>query len=203
MPQKKNGKKRTVRPPEDAAQISRGERWWLDLMLEYVAKNISLAELARAHEVSYSTLVKRARRENWDAERAKYRQTVVRKATNRLSSAHARHYRALLAANDRLARKLEDAMKNGEEYVYYPGTKDETTGKQINTAFLRSVSDLIDRTRQVADGLLGVHTAREVEEFELERAKIDAAVSSASGGEGGGVILLPPTLDEADEEEDG
>ncbi|MBQ9545496.1 MAG: hypothetical protein IJV00_10270 [Clostridia bacterium] len=192
-------RKNVVRP-DDAGKLTHDEAWWLDVMLEYVAKNTSLAELARARKVSYSTLVKRAKRENWEAERARYRQMVVRKATNRLSSEHVRHYRALLSANDRLARSLETSLKNGEEYIYNAGTKDEVTGKQINVAFLSNVSALIDKTREVADGLLGIMTVQEAEESELERAKIDAGISAVS--DGGGVIVLPPIAGEEFVEEE-
>ena len=192
-------RKNVVRP-DDAGKLTHDEAWWLDVMLEYVANNTSLAELARARKVSYSTLVKRAKRENWEAERARYRQMVVRKATNRLSSEHVRHYRALLSANDRLARSLETSLKNGEEYIYNAGTKDEVTGKQINVAFLSNVSALIDKTREVADGLLGIMTVQEAEESELERAKIDAGISAVS--DGGGVIVLPPIAGEEFVEEE-
>lgn len=198
MPQKK----KTGSPalPDDVEKITRNDAWWLDVMLEFVAKNVSLAELARARKVSYSTLVKRAERENWAAERANYRQTVVRKATNRLSSEQVRHYRALLSANDRLAKKIDQALKNGEEYIYNPGDEKERKGKQINTAFLKNVSELIDRTRRVADGLLGVMTPQEVEEFELERAKVDSIASAGSDVDQGGVIILPPVMRPEDEE---
>ena len=171
---------------------TKNEAFWLDVMLDYVAKDKSLAEIAVAREVSYSTLVKRARRERWSEERTNYRQLVVRKATNRLSSQQVRHYRSLLAANDRLAKILEKALQNGEEYVYNPGSEDEATGKQINTTFLRNVSELIDRTRRVADGLLGLMSVQEVEENELEREKIFAEAKSSEASSVGKIEISAP-----------
>ena len=161
MPRKKQEKQNNARRPDDAGKLTRDDAWWLDVMLEFVAKNTSLAELARAREVSYSTLVKRAKRENWEAERSNYGQSVVRKATNRLSSEQVRHYRALLDANDRIARRLKASIDGKQEFIYNPGTPDEKRSERLNTSFVREVSELIDRTREVADGLLGVMTVQE------------------------------------------
>ena len=98
---------------------------WLSIRAEYISTRISTRDLAQKHEVSYSTLRKRAEKEQWSKERESQRRKisakVALKTAEALSSQTASATVKMLAINDKLINLLSktvDALEKGKPNPY-------------------------------------------------------------------------------------
>ena len=172
---------------------------WPLLRAEYVEKNITLAELARAHDISYSTLSKRASKEGWSEKREEYGEIIAKKLSNRASNEQARYYARLLASADEISRRLEEAVKkDGQLYLHDAGENGEEQREMFNTAHAREMYELVRQGNEIFNEILGVLPRERIEEIELEKQRIAAETLAAEnerrGADGfsaGGVIVLP------------
>lgn len=172
---------------------------WTKIQCDFLASGMSLAEFSRARGIPYNTLRERAKADEWLAQRDEYRQTVVAKTTNRLSNAEAKRFQRHIAASDALIEKIEAALADKDEAYIRMKDGEEVRGDQINTAWLRSIAELLTQAVKIHSELLGVLTEKEFLDIETQRMKIAAGEGTGSGGSGG-VIVLPPVIGEADDD---
>lgn len=171
---------------------------WALMKAEYVEKNITLAELAHAHDIPYSTLSKKSSKDNWAEARKEYSEKIAKKLSNRASNEQARHYMRLINSTDKLAARLEEAIEQEDQLYTYRGAKGEEERRTLlNTAHMRELIDLVREVNSATNEILGVLPRERIEEIELEKRRIaaDAAAAEAErgmdGGSLGGVIVLP------------
>lgn len=173
---------------------------WNELCCEYALGDMSVAELARRHELPYKTVYNHYVKEKWGSERAKYHALYVKKTINRKSNADARHFRSLERGADELSRKLEAIIKSNQDHIHNAGSEDEMRSEQVNVVFLEQIKTLLNEMIDVQSKLHGVLTESEWQRIELEREKIAASAASGEGsGEGApggtGMIVVPEVLE--------
>lgn len=169
---------------------------WLALQTEYVTKNVTLAELARAHDISYNTLTHHSSSEEWNKKRQEYYEIIVSKTTNRISNDVAKHYKRIIKASDALIARIEEAVSSKEQaYLWDDKNGEDKQRDRVNTAFLSEIARLLGESLRLQNEIHGVLPESEWQSIETERRKIEALSAAKNEPEGdlntGGVIVLP------------
>lgn len=85
---------------------------------EYVTGEVSIRELARRHDMSWSTISARARRENWTDKRDSYRDAVKRRSYERTADRYAHEHAEIrseaVVAMRATIRQYITQLTNGE-----------------------------------------------------------------------------------------
>jgi hypothetical protein len=101
--------------------VSGGVADWVSIKAEYIATGISLRDLAAKHDVSFSSLGKKASREHWKAERKETGDKVATKVKQKIVAVSVANevdrLTRLLGVNDLLADKLERAANELGAYT--------------------------------------------------------------------------------------
>lgn len=208
---KKKNIKRMVKKSEASADslptpASLGDPEYEKIFLDFLSKKISLADLARAHEVNYKKLYSRYKKENWKAWREEYRKKVVQKTLNRLSNSDSLKLRRLMDGADRLNEYIGRIIEDEEQlYLYVDKDGKETALKKANTSYLMEMAVILDKMTAVTSKLYGILTTSEERKIALEQQKIESRIAQYSKNgdtdeEGGGVILLPAVIDDGEED---
>lgn len=95
------------------------EHDWEKLRAEYVTTLKSYTQLSEEHGIQRSLLGRRARMENWPAQRAAYRKKVTSDAIKRQGNKESRQLAALIEAADMLAFQVLEAVNDEEQYKRY------------------------------------------------------------------------------------
>ena len=94
---------------------------WAEIKYEYVSSKKFLTDIAEEFKVPYSTLYKRATRENWPTQRQIFGEKADKKVYNRKTNAVARRYQDIDEAYGRIAAQLNDSVDpDGRELYLYP-----------------------------------------------------------------------------------
>lgn len=127
---------------------------WNAIRSEYIASDIGYRELAKNHSVSFSTLQKRAKKEDWAGLRRQVSDTTVTEVVTAVTNANVD--RALRVQNiaDKLLDKIELTIENID-------------GRRSN----RAVKDVSDALKNVQD-IMGIKSEYDREEQELRIAKL-------------------------------
>lgn len=169
---------------------------WIALKTEYARENISLAEFAKKHELSYSTLIKRAKREKWDEERSNYGQIVVKKIYNRMSNADAKKFAKYEKTLDRLFEAIYKSLdpKLKELYKYRVSVDGQPNGTieldQLNTAHAEEVLKVLKEIERQMSALRGILPMEKQKEYDLELKRIEAEVKAEDEGSAGGNMQI-------------
>lgn len=111
---------------------------WEKIKTEYLQGGTSYRKLAGKHGVSFSTLEKRARSENWAEQRKEVGDKAAAKARQKIVSQRAKDIEALDRTRSMLIARLE---KSVSKFPDIPGNRME-----------QSVSDLIPSKGKTGDG---------------------------------------------------
>lgn len=189
--------------------MSEEKRDWIELKAEYAREKISLSEFAKKHGISYSTLIKRARKEKWEEERSNYGQIVVKKIYNRMSNEDAKKYAKYESSLKRIFALLEDSLKNGEINKFrvdVDGNPREVIRlDMVNTQHTKEILSLLSEVEKQMSRLIGILPVEKQKEYELEKMRIEAENNAAENSEANedmpssGVIILPPRLEDKDD----
>ncbi|MBE6685769.1 MAG: hypothetical protein E7591_00880 [Ruminococcaceae bacterium] len=159
---------------------------WIALKTEYAREKISLSEFAKKHDISYSTLIKRARKEKWDEERSNYGQIVVKKIYNRMSNADAKKFAKYEKALDRLFeaiyKSLDPELKELYKYrVSVDGQPNSTIElDQLNTGHLTELLKVLKEVERQMSALRGILPMEKQKEYELELKRIEAEMQAVN-----------------------
>lgn len=135
---------------------------WIKIKIEYETTNISYRKLAAKHDVVFSTLEKRARREGWtkskkdtcDTIEAKVRQKAVAKVVDRNTK--------FLNISDMATEAIEEYLKGKHykqhviKYKYYDSEgkvdHEELTSVLLDVADTKALSNIITSLEKIQKG---------------------------------------------------
>lgn len=110
---------------------------WIDIRNEYITTTIGTRELAKKYGISYSTLQKRATREQWMRERMQYSSGVAAEKVAVAATLELDEYKKLLAAAGLLSDKLYSAISQMDE-------RDIIRDKRGVRSLVGAIKDLAD-----------------------------------------------------------
>lgn len=110
---------------------------WKEIKSEYISTEIGYRELAEKHRVSFSTLQKRAKKEDWPGLRRQLCEEVVTAVTNSVANEQAERAVRLMGAADALLGKIELTISNID------GRKSSRAVKDVADS-LKTVKDILD-----------------------------------------------------------
>lgn len=184
---------------------------WDALRAEYVAGDMSLEQLAKAHGLSRQGVQQHSSAEGWTKARADYRKKAAAKGIKRAQEKDARSLSRLLISVDRLTAQIERALGDGQQMHRHvlrdeDGAEHEEVLARADWQAVRLASSALKDLTAVARDLLGVRSVAEEDaarlawaRYELDKIK---AGTDDTADEGTGVVLLPEVLPETDEQEE-
>ena len=164
---------------------------WLGMKYDYAASKKTLTDIAKEYGVSYSTLYKRATRENWPEQRRIFGENADKKVRNRKTNAVARRYQEIDEGYGRIAGQLNDSVDpDGRELYLYP-VYDENgvlTGfvdlKRINTEHVENVLEVLNKCKKQLDDMYGIVSREKEMDHEVAMKQAEAAASASEDGGG-------------------
>ena len=179
---------------------------WAEIKYEYVSSKKFLTDIAEEFNVPYSTLYKRATRENWPVQRQIFGEKADKKVYNRKTNAVARRYQDIDEAYGRIAAQLNDSVDpDGRELYLYPVYDENGKLKgfvelqRANEEHAEKVLEVIGKCKKQMDELYGVVSREKEMDHEVAMKQAEAAVASASeegGGNGNITVMLSDTSTE-------
>lgn len=178
---------------------------WDAIRAEYVTGTMSQAVLCKKHGVSARQIAEHARLEKWAEQRKEYRRKTTEKAIRKASDKDAAVLQSLLRSVSKLSRQMEKGLSDDEQLFRHlvmvggggePMDTEERIYNKMDADALRKMSGAIKELTAAARDLLGVRSAQQEEEYQLELRKmaLEEAKSGLHGtGDDGttGVILMP------------
>lgn len=83
---------------------------WIKIKAEYVTGNISFRNLAKKYKCSYSTLQKRATREDWVSDKEKHTSEVVAKSVAKIESQQVARASRIIDIANKILDKMEKSV---------------------------------------------------------------------------------------------
>ena len=172
---------------------------WLEIRQEYIESGLSMAKLAKKHNVSLSTLKKKAAKEKWTADG----RTIKRPGSP---------YAGVELNPERLAA-MDAAVDSEEERLQRYLRMTDAMAKRIEEALevvdvynSKSISELTKALRDLREIQGLTKTALDIEEQRARIEKLRKDTKSPEESEGGGVLILPEvdmdSLSPPEEDED-
>ena len=127
---------------------------WNEIKTEYISTEIGYRDLAKKHGVSFSTLQRRAKKENWAGIRRQVCDDTVTAVTTAVINSNVDRAVRLQGVADQLLDKIELTVDNID------GRKSA-----------RAVKDVSDALRNVKD-IMGIRSEADIEEQEARIAKL-------------------------------
>lgn len=172
---------------------------WIKIRNDYINGNISYRDLAEKHNVSFSTLQERARREKWFEKKKqqhdRINEKLIQKTAEKLAEKEANRLLRISNAADKLLEKIELATQQLDMYLakdkrkYTTQVKDKKTGKtvyvDVEEETLKTVTtDRINKVelKQIASALKDLKDIQLVTEEEKaqDSPNINITISAAS-----------------------
>ena len=151
---------------------------------EYIRGGTSYRKLAEKHGVSFSSIRRRAEKENWTDLRTQAEQKSSTKIVESVASQEAERVNGIQTVADILLQKIQEGVENGTLIV-------DTQSIRHITSSLKDLRDIkgykseLDMQEQLA---------------RIEKLRKDATKDDVSTDEQGqyGVFILPPILEDGD-----
>ena len=150
---------------------------WDEIKTEYIAGDMTMRDLAKAHGVSESALFRQAKVGKWSDKRKKHRSRVVANACARAGARQSRKLAAVITSTDRLAKELEEELRDPRAFHRHVGTEFSEDGSSeivsrdleaLNTKAIRDITHSLRELTAAIRDLYGLDTRRE--QVEDERA---------------------------------
>lgn len=181
---------------------------WDRIRAEYVAGKCSYAQLAQEHGMLKSQLGKRARAEDWPAQREAYRKRVADAAIRKRRYKDTEQLEGLISAGEKMVVVLQRVMQDDHQFNRYVDTayEKDATGQlhhvktdyvsdKVDTKALANATRALSEMTRVMRNLYGLPTKMELEKLELEKRKVkmQEQKQQMDTGVGGdtGVVLMP------------
>lgn len=180
---------------------------WLSLKMEYVSGNISVQRLGEKHGIPYSTMKHQADKGKWVAAKKKHRDSVGKKAAEKLVSRAANKLAKEYAIADKLANVLKAALEDEEQFQRHIIQTKEKNGKRerwdaeervFNKYDMKALSDAAKTLKVVEDvkrSIGGILTVQEQSKLDIERRKMALEESKAAREQAGDNELFKITAD--------
>ena len=183
---------------------------WTEIEAQYIAGEMSQKELAESLGISYSTLAKVATANKWSVKRKKFRQKVANKGLERAGARIAKKLAKLADGTELLIDAALKALGDEQQFYRYivtdgvgegVGVTKEKIFQKLDSKALRDVTAALRDLTAMRRDLFGIPTQGESvaqkiakEKLELEKKKLEHAISENEGGESG-VVLIPERSD--------
>lgn len=181
---------------------------WDMLRAEYVTGMKSYSEIAEAHGMLKSVLGRRARAENWPAQRMAYKQQVAKKAIQKQGNKDVRQLAVLMDAAESLSYQLLEVINDDEQFHRYvdSGYVENAYGEKVHMhndyvsekadtkALSNAARALADMTRTMRN-LYGLPDYQDKEKSRMEKRKLKMQEEKQGSriAEGmTGVVEMPP-----------
>ena len=167
---------------------------WESIRAEYVTGDMSLRQLARDHDMPFSTLKKHLETHDFAKERDAYRRRVAQKATEDAERRDVAALSRLMTATERATDIVGDAMTNDTIYGYLStklAENDEETGE-------KKPGGLTITKLPKADTRAIVNLTSAIKNLALTIKTINPDATAADGQQNG-VVIIPNRLSEEEE----
>lgn len=136
---------------------------WNEIKTEYISSDIGYRELAKKYNVSFSTLQKRAKKENWPGIKRQVCDDVVTAVTSAVTSANVDRALKLQEVADLLLEKISLTIENID-------------GRRS----ARTVKDASDALKNVRD-IMGIKSEADTKEQDARIAKLRKEADTGEG----------------------
>lgn len=184
---------------------------WEAMRLDYVTSLKSYSQISEEHQVARTLIGRRARAENWPAQRVQYRQQVARGALKKQGSKDTRQLAALMDAAELMSYQVLDLLNDEEQFNRYFDSgyvKDDMgrmqhvhhdfTSEKVDTKALSNAAKaLADMTRTMRN-LYALPDYQDKEKARQEKRRIKLLEEKRTGIADGdcGVVEMPGILPE-------
>lgn len=167
----------------DKAKGKSAPKWEL-IESEYITTRASYRALIEKYNVPKTTLMERARREEWVSKRQAYRQSVVAQTVQRMSTRASedaiKKLEKLQAVSDKLSHLIDKTLDDADQFYRYVFVLGDESGQRVVDSveakldakalrdFTAAVKDLVSVTRNV----YSLPTDAEKEAQRVARAKL-------------------------------
>ena len=152
---------------------------WNKVKTEYITTSISYRKLADKYDISRSTLLCRAKRENWFEAKKDYQAKIVAKSVQKAESKAVDYKSTLYDLAFKVAKQLSDMT-------------DEMSISQLSAMGIKP-RDITGAIKYLED-VLHVKSESDLKEQEARIAKLrkEASANDNDDGKTYGVLILPP-----------
>lgn len=198
---------------------------WNAIKIEYLTTKISYRDLAKKHDVPFSTLSRRAKEENWILERRKTGDKVVTKSVNRYVRTRAKQLSDVKTAADTMAnvilktfddpeqfnrhlvqtRKKGVKKKDGILIPFDTETTEEKRFKKVDTRAIRDLTSAMKDLTAVLRDLYDMPSLKDQEAIRIASEKLEIEKRKNAideNDETTGIVLLPQVLEDTDDDEE-
>lgn len=190
------------------------QRDWEKIRAEYVTGNESYEQLAARHDMHKSQLGKKAKEENWPAQRATYRKSVADATMRKKRYKDSEKLAGLMDAADKLIGHVQRLMDDEDQFRRRVDSgwvkvtdgvvehrKQEFLTKKVDTKELVNAARALNEATRAVRDLYNIPTQAERDRKALEEKRLrlledkrgDVASSET------GVALMAPVLEETDD----
>lgn len=148
---------------------------WQRIRLAYVRGKYTYKQLAEKYGVSENTLEKRARAENWQDARRKYRGNVAAKAQARAEEADAQRLAALQNAGTDMCNQLEALMRDAQREMHTHVNQfgqAVTVEESVNDRKLLNITRSIETMSRAMRNLYDIQTAAQRDQLQMAREEM-------------------------------
>lgn len=182
---------------------------WVPIRAEYIAGQMGYRKLAEKYGVSENAVYAHARRENWAADRKKYREKRGADLVARYARMDARRMEAIFRASEKMAERLAAMMEDEGQFNRYlvrekqTGELREETLDVYNTKAMSQTVKMLREMNKQMRSLYRIPTQAEAEAQHLARRRLEIEEEKLRGtadeGQTSGMIEIV----RAEQEDDG
>lgn len=104
---------------------------WEQVQTDYITGNVSYAFLAEKYGVSKTIVYEMGRHRKWVEKRKKYRQSVCKKAIDKIGKKQAKYLAKVMGATNDAADIISEALGNRDQFYTYITEKTEMYGDGV------------------------------------------------------------------------
>lgn len=152
---------------------------WVPIRAEYIAGQMGYRKLAEKYGVSENALYAHAKKENWSADRKKYREKRGADLVARYARMDARRMEAIFRASEKMAERIAAMMEDEGQFNRYlvrekqTGELREETLDVYNTKAMSQTVKMLREMNKQMRSLYRIPTQAEAEAQHIARRKLE------------------------------
>lgn len=200
----------------------RPEYDWEQIKSEYITGRISLRGLHEKYGVSQRLINERSRKEQWRAQREKYRDRVVRKVVTKTVTKQANELMKEIDAVDKISDILAKTLADTQQFNRHIIQTREKNGKheewdaeervfdKVDTKALKEAAQTLRLVEQMKRSMQSIRTMQEEQAMDIaerrirleeQRLELDQKRQNMGADTSEhGIVILAPVLEEDDDE---